>query len=489
MKIEELITLCNPLDVSKYRPENELTEIAQDSRKVPVGGVFIAIRGSQVDGHMFIEDAIERGASVVICEDSYYTDKPTTIIEVEDTRAIFGKLAQAFAGNPAKKLSVIGITGTNGKTTTATLVYKILTESGRKASLLGTVAKFIEDDIIDSKLTTADPIELAADMKKMVDAGSEYLVMEVSSHALHQERVTGIDFDVAAFTNISHDHLDYHETFEEYAKTKKLLFDQLKDGSHAIINADDEYGSYMAENSRATIMDFGFETEALYSANIVTSDASGITITVEGTTISSSLVGKFNAYNLAEAYLICKALELPDNEITEALDKVIGAPGRMETIQTDGAPKVVVDYAHTPDALENVLKTLKELKRPEQKLIVVFGCGGDRDKAKRPAMAKVTELYADRIIVTSDNPRTENPDLIIADILNGFDQLNRVLSITDRREAITRAINDADEQDLILIAGKGHETYQEINGKRIDFDDREVALDALKEKSNQRGGQ
>lgn len=489
MKIDELITLCNPLDVSKYRPENELIEIVQDSRKVNEHGVFIAIRGSQVDGHMFIEDAIERGASVVICEDSYYTDKPATIIEVEDTRAIFGTLAQAFAGNPAKKLIVIGITGTNGKTTTATLVYKILTETGKKASLLGTVAKFIEDDIIDSKLTTSDPIELAKDMKKMVDTGSQYLVMEVSSHALHQERVRGIDFDVAAFTNISHDHLDYHETFEEYAKTKKLLFDQLKDGSYAVINADDKYGSYMAENSRATIMDFGFETEALYSANIITSDASGITISVEGTTISSSLVGKFNAYNLAEAYLICKALDLPDNEITEALDKVVGAPGRMETVQIDDAPQVVVDYAHTPDALENVLKTLKELKKSDQKLIVVFGCGGDRDKAKRPEMAKIAALYADRVIVTSDNPRTENPDLIIADILNGFEQLNKVLSITDRREAILRAIKDADEQDLILIAGKGHENYQEINGKRIDFDDRKIALEALHEKAKKQGGQ
>jgi len=489
MTIEELITLCNPLDVSKFKPEHELTNLVQDSRKVDKGDVFIAIRGSQVDGHMFIEDAIKHGASVVICEDSYYTDRPLTVIEVEDTRAIFGKLAQAFAGNPAKKLSVIGITGTNGKTTTATLVYKILIESGRKASLLGTVAKFIEDDIIDSKLTTADPIELAADMKKMVAAGSKYLVMEVSSHALHQERIRGIDFDVAAFTNISHDHLDYHETFEEYARTKKLLFDQLKDGSYAIINADDEYGSYMADNSRATIMDFGFHTEALYSANIITSDASGITFSVEGTTISSSLVGKFNAYNLAEAYLICKALDLSDNEITEALDMVVGAPGRMETVQTEGAPKVVVDYAHTPDALENVLKTLRELKRTDQKLIVVFGCGGDRDKAKRPFMAKVVELYADRIIVTSDNPRTENPDLIIADILNGFEQLNKVLSITDRQEAIHKAISDADKQDLILIAGKGHETYQEINGNRIHFDDREVALEALKEKAKQQGDQ
>jgi len=489
MTIEELITLCNPLDVSKFKPEHELTNLVQDSRKVDKGDVFIAIRGSQVDGHMFIEDAIKHGASVVICEDSYYTDRPLTVIEVEDTRAIFGKLAQAFAGNPAKKLSVIGITGTNGKTTTATLVYKILIESGRKASLLGTVAKFIEDDIIDSKLTTADPIELAADMKKMVAAGSKYLVMEVSSHALHQERIRGIDFDVAAFTNISHDHLDYHETFEEYARTKKLLFDQLKDGSYAIINADDEYGSYMADNSRATIMDFGFHTEALYSANIITSDASGITFSVEGTTISSSLVGKFNAYNLAEAYLICKALDLSDNEITEALYMVVGAPGRMETVQTEGAPKVVVDYAHTPDALENVLKTLRELKRTDQKLIVVFGCGGDRDKAKRPFMAKVVELYADRIIVTSDNPRTENPDLIIADILNGFEQLNKVLSITDRQEAIHKAISDADKQDLILIAGKGHETYQEINGNRIHFDDREVALEALKEKAKQQGDQ
>jgi len=488
MTIDQLITLCNPLDVSKFKPAHKLTTLVQDSREVTEGSVFIAIRGTQVDGHMFIDDAIDRKAAVIICEESYYSEKPVCIIEVENTRSVFGKIAQAFAGNPSEKLTVIGVTGTNGKTTTATLVYKILNETGRKAALLGTVGKFIEDEVLDSRLTTADPIELAKDMQKALEAGAKYLVMEVSSHALHQDRTVGIHFDVAAFTNISHDHLDYHESFEEYARSKKALFDQLEDGAYAVINADDKFGSYMAENSRATIIDFGFETEALYSAEIITSDASGITISVEGTSISSSLVGKFNAYNLAEAYLICRALEISDSEITEALNKVAGAPGRMENIEVEEAPLVVVDYAHTPDALENVLKTLSELKTDQQKLTVVFGCGGDRDKAKRPVMAKVAEGLADRIIVTSDNPRTENPDLIIAEILDGFDNLNTVLSITDRRDAIFKAVEDGSPEDLILIAGKGHETYQEINGERIDFDDRKVALEALQQKSKKQGG-
>lgn len=487
MTIDELVELCNPLDVSIPEREFELGPLVQDSRDIAQDSVFIAIRGTEVDGHIFLDDAIDQGAAVVICEESFYTDKDVCVIEVESTRAIFGKLAQAFAGNPAEKLKIIGITGTNGKTTVATLVYKVLCHNGRKCSLLGTVANYIQDEIFDSKLTTADPLELAENMQKMIDAGSEYLVMEVSSHALHQGRVKGFDYKVAAFTNLSHDHLDYHTSLEEYAKAKKILFDDLNGEAVAVINTDDEYGTYMVENSTASVYDFGFVSDTLYQCHMVSNDPDGLMISVEDASITSPLVGQFNAYNLASAYLICKALDLTEEEITSALSVVQGASGRMESVKVKGAPYVVVDYAHSPDALKNVLATLKELKADHQKLWVVFGCGGNRDVAKRPAMAKIAEEIADRSVVTSDNPRFENPDVIIADIVNGFNQLDYVTSITDRKEAIEHTIQHASASDIILIAGKGHEDYQEIEGQRHPFDDVSVARQALTQKTGGAG--
>ena len=488
MTIDELVELCNPLDVSiPEGKEFNLGPLVQDSREIAENSVFIAIRGTEVDGHMFLDDALDQGAAVVICEESYYTDRDVCVIEVESTRAIFGKLAQAFAGNPAEKLQIIGITGTNGKTTVATLVYKILCFNNKKSSLLGTVANYIQDEIFDSKLTTADPLELAENMQKMIDAGSEYLVMEVSSHALHQGRVNGFDYKVAAFTNLSHDHLDYHTTIEEYAKAKKILFDGLNGDSVAVINTDDLYGTYMVENSMASVYDFGFTSDTLYKCHLISNDPDGLMINVEDVAISSPLVGQFNAYNLASAYLICKALDLSDEEITSALATVQGAPGRMESVKVQGAPYVVVDYAHSPDALKNVLETLKELKADHQKLWVVFGCGGNRDVAKRPSMAKIAEELADYSVVTSDNPRFENPDVIIADILNGYQNLDGVTSITDRKEAIYHTVQQASSSDIILIAGKGHEDYQEVEGQRHPFDDSRIAREALTQKTGGAG--
>lgn len=487
MELDKLIEICNPLHVTNDEFDGELSTFAINSRDIEENSVFIAIRGTQVDGHMFIEDAIERGAKVIICEDSFYSDDDICVIEVENTQAIAGSIAQAFAGNPAEKLTVIGITGTNGKTTTATLVYQILTACGKKASLLGTVSKRILEEILDSKLTTSDPIELANDMQKMVEAGSEYLVMEVSSHALDQGRVAGVDFEVGAFTNLSHDHLDYHETLEEYTKAKKILFDDLPESSTAVVNADDAHGKAMLEDCSAEIMELSFEND---TAHILNNSAEGISIVIEGERIESPLVGTFNAYNIGEAFLICKALGLDPKDISKALGKAKGAAGRMETITVDAEhdqhPVVIVDYAHTPDALENVLKTLDTVKQEDQSVTVVFGAGGDRDTSKRPEMAKVSAQYAQKIIVTSDNPRTENPDLIIADILDGFDDLENVKSITDRRKAIEKAISEADAHEIILIAGKGHEDYQEINGERHPFDDREIAREFLTQKA--RGG-
>jgi UDP-N-acetylmuramoyl-L-alanyl-D-glutamate--2,6-diaminopimelate ligase len=464
--------------------EGELRSFAINSREVQKQGVFIAIRGTQVDGHLFLEDAIAQGAKVVICEESFYTEEDVCVIEVEDTRNIAGPIAQAFAGYPANKLKTIGITGTNGKTTTATLVYQILSACGKKVSLLGTVSKRILDKNLDSKLTTSDPIELAQDMKQMVEAGSEYLVMEVSSHALHQRRVGGVHFEVGAFTNLSHDHLDYHETLEEYAKAKKLLFDDLSPSSTAVVNADDAHSKVMLEDCRAQIKELSFKND---TAHILSNTAEGTCIVIEGQKIESPLVGTFNAYNMGEAFLICKALGLDSKEIATALKSAQGAAGRMESVSisedADALPTVIVDYAHTPDALANVLKTLQSIKQEHQTLTVLFGAGGDRDTSKRPEMAQVSAQFAQKIIVTSDNPRTENPDLIIADILAGFDDLESVKSITDRRKAIERAIAEANPHEIILIAGKGHEDYQEINGERHPFDDREIARDCLTQKA------
>ncbi len=483
MTIDKLIEICNPLHVTNKDFDGEITTFAINSREVQDGSVFIAIRGTQVDGHMFLEDAIGRGARVIICEESYYTEADVCVIEVENTQKLAGPIAQAFAGNPAEQLKVIGITGTNGKTTTATLVYQALCACGEKASLLGTVSKRILEEVLDSKLTTSDPIELANDMKTMVEAGSEYLVMEVSSHALDQDRVAGINFEVAAFTNLSQDHLDYHETLDEYAKAKKVLFDNLPESSTAVINADDVQGEFMLKDCKARKSLLSFDNE---SAHILKNSSEGITIVVNGEKIESPLIGTFNAYNVGEAFLICRALGLDAKEIAAALSNAKGAAGRMEpvTIEGENLPKVIVDYAHTPDALENVCSTLSSVKDADQTLTVVFGAGGDRDSSKRPKMAKAAAEFADKIIVTSDNPRSENPDLIIADILDGFEELDNVNSITDRKEAIQQAIADASANEIILIAGKGHEDYQEVHGERIHFDDREIAREFLTIKTN-----
>lgn len=475
MNLQQLIEICDPLHVVKPESDQTFTELTMDSRKVNEGSVFIAIRGTQVDGHLFIEDAIKNGAAAIICEETFYTErKDLAILEVENTTKLVGKVAQAFAGFPAKKLKIIGITGTNGKTTTATLVYQVLQYCGKKASLLGTVNKHILNEVVDSRLTTADSIELASDMKKMVEAGSEFLVMEVSSHALHQHRVGGINFTAAAFTNLSHDHLDYHHTIEDYFKAKKLLFDQLSEQASAIVNIDDPYGASILTDCKATKWLLSFQNK---TASILKNDADGLVISIRGERIKSPLIGTFNAYNVGEAFLICYTLGLSSADIAEALNHAKGAPGRLEpvSISPDNLPKVFVDYAHTPDALQNVLHTLDAAKNEDQKLIVVFGAGGDRDRSKRPRMAEVAEEYADSIIVTSDNPRTENPDLIIAEILDGFEHTQHVKSITNRREAIGYAIETALDNDIVLIAGKGHETYQEINGERFPFDDREIA--------------
>jgi len=482
MNYPELISFCKPVSVSGPAPR-QLGKLRQDSRKVTPGDLFIAIKGLTSDGHSFISTAIENGASVIISEKEISADSDTAVLVVEDTRSLIGPLAQKMAGNPQDKLTITGVTGTNGKTTVSTLIYQALTELGHPASLLGTVEKRINKEKIGSSLTTADPIEIAEDMKQMVQVGSKFLVMEVSSHALEQKRTEGISFYVTVFTNLSHDHLDYHETMEKYASSKKRLFNSMAKTGWAISNFDDPRGEWITDETPARVLGISFEKHATIKANLVRLDAKGSQIDLEGLELKTPLIGKFNAYNAVQALIACTALGFDGKQVTKALRKCKGAPGRMERVNRqenlEKEPVVIVDYAHTPDALENVSKTLFGLKGKSEKLVIVFGCGGDRDKSKRPEMAKIAEKYGDVIIVTSDNPRTEDPEAIIGQILEGFEGKPNVISNPVRKEAIHKAVAEAAAGDIVLIAGKGHETYQEINGIRNHFDDREVAREAL----------
>lgn len=479
---DELIAYCNPISVTGTAPDG-LGKLCQDSRKVETGDLFIAVKGFTVDGHDYIDKAIENGASVIISEIPVELKAGISVVLVENTRSLLGPLAQTIAGYPAKKLTIIGITGTNGKTTVATLIWQVLTKLGEKVSLLGTVEKRINDKTVESRLTTSDPIELANDMQQMVEAGSRYLVMEVSSHALHQQRVNGIPFYVAVFTNLSLDHLDYHQTMDEYAEAKKLLFDSLEKFDWAITNLDDSKGEWMISDTEARILNFSFSREGVISTSIEKEDETGTTLIVEGSKFTTPLIGRFNAYNVVEALLACTVLGIDGKYCAKALEDCKGAAGRMERVNNPenlaDQPLVLVDYAHTPDALENVSKTLSDLKQAGQKLMILFGCGGDRDRSKRAEMARIAEKYGDFVLVTSDNPRTENPEAIIKDIHMGFSDLTKVSSITSREDAIKKVIHDADSNSIVLIAGKGHETYQEVNGKRHHFDDREIAREAL----------
>lgn len=483
MTFSELITFCNPISVTGQKP-NEIGLLCQDSRKVTPGDIFIAIRGLSSDGHKFIKKAVSNGATIIISEEKSADVDNVAQIIVKDTRSLIGLLAQKMEGNPAESLTIVGITGTNGKTTVATLVWQVLTDLGQPASLLGTVEKrFNRTQSADSALTTADPIEIARDMKKMVQMGSKFLVMEVSSHALEQQRTAGIPFYAGVFTNLSHDHLDYHKTEENYAAAKKKLFDGLDSTSWAITNVDDSYGEWMVKDTRAKIIGLSFEQHSTVQANVVDADATGTQIDIEDLQLKTSLIGRFNAYNAVQAVLALTALGFDGSHIADSFASCTGAPGRMERVNSEPSPEdepiVVVDYAHTPDALENVSKTLAGLKKEGQKLTILFGCGGDRDKTKRPKMAVVAETYGDNVMVTSDNPRTEKPETIIEDILAGFSNRSAVSYDPSRRAAIEKAVMDASDGDIVLIAGKGHETYQETDGERSHFDDREEARAAL----------
>lgn len=488
MTIKQLLEFCDPIKVTGQKP-GTIGALRLDSRAVRNNDIFVALRGTSTDGHNFIEQAVKNGASVVICEGIPENIRGTLFVQVKNTRWLLGPLAQFLQGNPDRHLTVIGITGTNGKTTVATLVWQILQKLSVKASLLGTVEKRVNKKKAESRLTTSDPVEIASDMREMVDAGSTHLVMEVSSHALHQQRVNGITFKAAAFTNLSLDHLDYHKEMENYATAKQLLFNSLNSESCAVINADDSHGKFMASSTAAETLFFSFKNRVGISCNLIEMNQNGLKIEIDGTTLESPLIGMFNAYNVAEAFLLCRCIGFDSYKIASVIRNCTGAPGRLERVERidesekHSDPLILVDYAHTPDALENVTSTVRDVKRADQNLILIFGCGGDRDKSKRPLMAEISEKYADRVVVTTDNPRTENPEEIIQDVLTGFSAGFGPEIIISRKDAIRQTVRRASADDIVLIAGKGHETYQEVNGERFHFDDREIARTALK-KSN-----
>ncbi|MGL5903155.1 MAG: UDP-N-acetylmuramoyl-L-alanyl-D-glutamate--2,6-diaminopimelate ligase [Cetobacterium sp.] len=437
-------------------------DIEYDSRKIKQGDIFVALKGSIVDGHKYINTALEKGASAIIVSENVETIGDASYFLVQNLREKLGKIASNFYNHPEKKLKIIGVTGTNGKTTTTYLIEQILGEE--KVARIGTVEYKIGDEIIEAPNTTPESLDIIKMSKKAVDKGLEYLVMEVSSHGLTSGRVDMLDFDIAVFTNLTPEHLDYHKDMEDYFRAKKILFQKLKNKSNGIINIDDSYGKRIFE-------EFSGKSYSLeISADLDLEDIKKL---------KPTLLGKFNMYNVLGAIGVARLLNIDEDLIKERVQKIKSAPGRFETVCAGQDFKVIVDYAHTGDALENILQGVVELGE-SGKIITVFGCGGERDKIKRPIMAKIAEKYSDIVIVTSDNPRTENSDDIISDIVKGFENKNYIVEI-DRKEAIKKAVLKAEKNDIILIAGKGHETYQILGTTKIHFDDREIAIEAIKD--------
>ena len=458
--------------------DQQISSLRFDSRRVEPGALFVAIKGLTVDGHAYIEKAVDQGAEAVVCEKMPASLKNgTSYLVVEDTARALGKMASNFYGNPSQKLKLIGITGTNGKTTTATLLYKLFLQRGMHTGLISTIANYVNEEKLTTRFTTPDAVQLNKLLSEMVEQGCEYAFMEVSSHALKQMRTAGLRFHGAMFTNITHEHLDYHKTFEDYIHSKKLLFDHYLDKrSFALINADDRRSGIMVQNTPASVYTFALKTHADFKARILEKHIDGTLFTVDQQEMWTPLVGRFNIYNLLGVYAAARLLGYREEELLKDISKLPPVEGRFETIPSQDKKTAVVDYAHSPDALENVLSTIQGVQKKHQQLITVVGAGGDRDTAKRPQMASIALKYSDRVVLTSDNPRTEDPEAILEDMRQGIpqEQTHKVVSIANRREGIRTACMMAQTGDIILVAGKGHETYQEIHGVRHHFDDREV---------------
>lgn len=476
MKLQELLNDIKPLQIIGD-VEKEVTGVNIDSRKIEKGHLFIAMKGTQTDGHAYIAKAIELGATAILLEDmpQQYTEG-ITYIQVESTEDSVGKVATAFYGNPSHHLILVGVTGTNGKTTIATLLYNMFRRMGHKCGLLSTVCNYIEDKAVPADHTTPDPIELNALLSEMVKAGCEYAFMECSSHAIHQKRIGGLKFAGALFTNLTRDHLDYHKTFENYRNAKKAFFDGLSKDAFAITNADDKNGMIMVQNTKATVKTYSIRTLADFSAKILECHFDGMELEVNGKEVNVQFIGKFNVSNLLAVYGAAVMLGKDPEDVLVALSALHSVNGRLQPFHSPNGYTAIVDYAHTPDALENVLNAIHEVLNGKGHVITVCGAGGNRDKGKRPLMAQEAVKQSDKVIITSDNPRFEEPQDIINDMLAGLDnkQMKKVISIVDRKEGIRTACMLAQKGDVILIAGKGHENYQDIKGVKHHFDDKEV---------------
>jgi len=474
-RVKDIIEGINVLQVEGSL-EAEVQGLAFDSRKVGGGYLFFAIKGTHSDGHLYISDVIEKGASVIVCQ-----DLPSTLVEsvtyilVEDSAQALGLIASAFYDYPSSKMKLVGVTGTNGKTTTATLLYNMVRNMGFKAGLISTIVYKVDDCVLPASHTTPDQLQLNSIMNEMVEAGCTYCFMEVSSHAIDQKRIAGLDFDGAIFSNITHDHLDYHKTFDAYIRAKKQFFDGLKPKAFAITNIDDKNGNVMLQNTKARKISYSLRSMADHHCKIVESHFDGTLLIIDGVEVWTHFVGKFNAYNLMAVYAAALSLQFEREEVLNQLSLLFPVDGRFEVICSQNGTYAIVDYAHTPDALKNVLSTIDEIRTQKQSLICVVGAGGDRDKTKRPEMAAIACNISDKVILTSDNPRTEDPLMILKDMEAGVNEASKkkVLTIADRREAIKTAVMLALPGDIILIAGKGHEPYQEIMGVKHHFDDRE----------------
>lgn len=475
-------TFCNGKPTSM--PELDIAAIEFDSRKVEPGYLFVAQKGVHVDGHLYIPTAIEKGASAILCQD-IPDDMPKDVcfVQVKNSDLALGLAAANFYGNPSHKLRLVGITGTNGKTTTVTLLHSMMRNIGKHAGLISTIVNRIDDEEIPATHTTPDAIQLNKLLALMVDKGCEYCFMEVSSHAIVQNRIAGLNFFGGIFSNLTHDHLDFHGTMANYIAAKKAFFDQLPKNAFALTNIDDRNGRVMVQNCNANIKSYSLQTIADFRCKIIENTIHGQQLEINGKEMWTQLVGRFNAYNITAIVATAILCGIDENEALRVASSLHAAPGRFQYIHDNGIT-AIVDYAHTPDALQNVIDTINEIRDERNNLIVVVGCGGDRDPLKRPVMARIAAEGSDHLILTSDNPRTENPEKILDAMEDGLDneQRSNSVRISDRRQAIKTAVMIAREGDIILIAGKGHEPYQEINGVRHHFDDREEVARELKNK-------
>lgn len=483
MKLTELMKNVAVLEPVKL-PEREITGLQFDSRNISPSEVFFAVRGTNTDGHRFISNAIENGAIVVVHDQPVETIKNVIFLQVEDAAEALGVAAANFFNNPSESLKLVGVTGTNGKTTVVTLLHQLFLEMGYRAGMLSTVENRVGETVVPATHTTPDPISLNRLLAEMVEASCDFCFMEVSSHAVVQHRVTGLHFSGGVFTNITHDHLDYHGTFANYINAKRTFFDRLDKSAFALSNADDKNGMIMLQNSRAYKKTYGLKRIADFKGRVLESHFNGMLMQIDEKEVWVKLVGGFNAYNILAVYGASLLLEQDSQKVLRALSKVHSAEGRFETWVSPDGKVGIVDYAHTPDALENILSTIRSLRgASEHQIITVVGCGGDRDKSKRPQMASVAVDYSDRVIFTSDNPRTEDPMQILSDMESGVPASlkRKYFTISDRREAIRAACHIAHPKDIILVAGKGHETYQEIGGVKHPFDDKDILIESLNE--------